>query len=201
MGLFKSKEEKRIEWEIAVRKGLSRIKKQIKSLSKNEGGYIEKAKRAKAMGADDQYEFLKKTLKKTAVQRRLLERQLLNLETAAQIKDQVEANASFAQAMAAVSKSIGQSFGSVDLTKTQAQFEKAMAQAEVMEERISIFMEMSAESMMGYEGGEEELVSDGEIDRLLSEEAATEEAVGQDREIAEGLSQIRDELKKDREKR
>jgi len=154
------------------------------------------------MGADDQYEFLKKTLKKTAVQRRLLERQLLNLETAAQIKDQVEANASFANAMGAVSKAIGQMFGSVNLTKTQANFEKAMAQAENMEERISLFMDMSAESMLGYEAdGETELVSDGEIDRMLADEAASEEGAAHDKEIADGLAAVRDELKRDREKR
>ncbi|MHC4472890.1 MAG: hypothetical protein ACYS99_18220 [Planctomycetota bacterium] len=201
MGLFKSKEEKRIEWEIQVRKGLSRIKRQIKSLEKNEKGYIEKAKRAKAMGAGDQFTFLKQTLTKTAVQRRLLERQLLNLETAAQIKDQVEANASFAEAMGALAKSIHQQFGAVDLAKTQASFEKAMAQAENMEERVSMFMDMSAESMLGYEGDSDELVSEEEIDRMLTEEAAAEESARQDREIAEGLDAVKAELKKDREKR
>jgi hypothetical protein len=201
MGLFKSKEEKRIEWTIEVRKGLARIKRQIKSLEKNERGYIEKAKRAKSMGADDQFQFLKGTLKKTAVQRRMLERQLLNLETASQIKDQVEANASFANAMGAVSKAISQMFGSVNLTKTQAGFEKAMAQAENMEERISIFMDMSSESMMGYEGDSDELVPDGEIERMLTEEAAGEESSVQDAEIAEGLAAVRDELKKNEEKK
>lgn len=201
MGLFKSKEEKRIEWEIQVRKGLGRIKRQIKNLEKNESGYIEKAKRAKSMGADDQFQFLKQTLKKTAVQRRLLERQLLNLETAAQIKDQVEANASFADAMGALAKSINQQFGAVDLAKTQANFEKAMVQAETMEERISLFMDMSAESMLGYEGDTDELVSEDEIERMLSEEAAAEEAGRQDAEIAEGLKAVREEIEKDRQKR
>ena len=201
MGLFKSKEEKRIEWEISVRKGLARIKRQVKSLEKNERGYIDKAKRAKGMGAEDQFQFLKQTLKKTAVQRRMLERQLLNLETAAQIRDQVEANAAFAEGMGAVSKSIDQIFGSVNLTKTQARFEKAMAKAESMEERISIFMDMSAESMLGYEGEGDELVTDDEIDRMLSVEAASEEASAQNQEIAEGLDAVREELKKDRQKR
>jgi hypothetical protein len=201
MGLFKSREEKRIEWTIEVRKGLARIKRQIKSLEKNERGYIEKAKRAKSMGADDQFQFLKGTLKKTAVQRRMLERQILNLETASQIKDQVEANASFATAMGAVGKAISQMFGSVNLTKTQAGFEKAMAQAENMEERISIFMDMSSESMMGYEGDSDELVPDREIERMLTEEAAGEESSVQDAEIAEGLAAVRDELKKNEEKK
>ncbi len=201
MGLFKSREEKRIEWTIEVRKGLARIKRQIKNLEKNEGGYIEKAKRAKAMGADDQFDFLKKTLKKTAVQRRMLERQLLNLETASQIKDQVEANASFANGMGAVSKAISQMFGSVNLTKTQANFEKAMAQAENMEERISLFMDMSSESMVGYESDADELVPDSEIERMLTEEAAGEEGAMQDAEIAEGLAAVREELKKNKEKK
>jgi hypothetical protein len=201
MGIFKSKAEKRIEWEITVRKGLARIRRQIASQEKNEKGYVTKAKRAKAMGASDQFAFLRATLKKTASQRRLLERQLLNLETAVQMRDQVEANASFAQAMGAVSRAIGQMFSSVDLTKTQAQFEKAMAQAQSMEERVALFLDVSAGAMTDYEGAPEDLVPDDEVDRMLGEEAAAEEGAVNDREIAEGLAAVRAELKKDRERK
>ena len=87
------------------------------------------------------------------------------------------------------------------MAKTQANVEKAMVQAETMEERISLFMDMSAESMLGYEGDADELVSEDEIDRMLTEEAAAEEGARQDAEIAEGLKAVRSEIEKDRQKR
>jgi hypothetical protein len=64
-----------------------------------------------------------------------------------------------------------------------------------------MFMDMSAESMLGYEGDTDELVSEDEIDRMLTEEAAAEESAARDREIAEGLDAVKSELKKDRQKR
>ena len=47
MGWFKSKEERGIERDIEVRKGINSIKRNIKQLRKHEKSYIEKAKRAK----------------------------------------------------------------------------------------------------------------------------------------------------------
>jgi hypothetical protein len=198
MRIFKSKEEKRIEREIEIRKGLNHIRRQIRVLGKNEKGYLEKARRAKRMGAGDQVSFLKETLRKTMSQRRMMERQLLNIETAIQIKDQVEADAAFADAMNAVSTSIAKSFKSVDLAKTQKNFEEAMLKARTMEERIGLLLDMSRESMLGDVAEDDELVSADEIDRLVEEEAVHEEEAGLDAEIAEGLSEIRSELEKGR---
>jgi len=199
MGLFKSKEEKRIEREIEIRKGLNHIRRQIRLLEKNEKGYLVKARRALQMGAGDQVEFLKGTLRKTLAQRRLMERQLLSIETAIQIKDQVQAEAAFAQAMTAVSKSIAAGFASVDLTKTQQQFEESMLKARTMEERIGLMLEMSRDSMIGDPGEEEDLVSSDEIDRLVEAEAENEEETEVDADIEAGLREIRKELGRDRD--
>jgi hypothetical protein len=198
MGLFKSKEEKRIEREIEIRKGLNHIRRQIRLLEKNEQGYLVKARRALRMGAGDQVSFLKETLRKTITQRRLMERQLLNIETAIQIKDQVQAEAAFAKAMTAVSKSIAAGFASVDLTKTQKEFEESMVKARTMEERIGFMLEMSRDSMLGDTADTEDLVSTEEIDRLVEAEAAHEEKSEVDRDIEAGLEEIRAELEKDR---
>jgi hypothetical protein len=198
MGLFKSKEEKRIEREIEIRKGLNHIRRQIKLLEKNEKDYLEKARRAGTMGAKDQLSFLKETLRKTIGQRRMMERQLLNLETAIQMKDQVEAGAGFAKALGAVSKSIAAQFASVDLTRTQKNFEEAMLKARTMEERIALLLEVSRDSMLGEVTGEEDLVSAEEIDSLVEAEVVHEETTSLDAEIEEGLREIRDELRRDR---
>jgi phage shock protein A len=198
MKIFKSKEEKRIEREIEIRKGLNHIRRQIKVLARNERGYLEKARRAIQLGSSDQVAFLKQTLRKTISQRRLMERQLLNIETAIQIKDQVEADAGFAKAMNAVSKSIASQFRSIDLTKTMRNFEEAMEKARTMEERISLMLEMSQDSMLGETADMGDLVSEEEIDLLVEEEAVHEEGTALDAEIEKGLGEVASELKKDR---
>jgi hypothetical protein len=200
MSLFKSRSEKRIEREIAIRKGLARIRRQIETLARSGRGYAEKARRARDLGAADQFEFLKAALRRTLSQQRLLERQLLCLETAAQIRDQAEAAASFAEAMSAVSRGIADSLRSVDLTKTQARFEESMQQARSMEERIALFMDLSAGAMLPEDGGGAESVPEGEVEAAL-EGAEEAEDRGADRAIAEGLAAIREELGKDREKK
>ena len=195
MGLFKSREERKIERNIEIRKGINSIKRQINKLEKHEREYLDKAKRAKRLGSASQLGFLKQTLKKTMGQRVLMERQMLNIETACQIKDQAEAHGQFAGAMTAISRSIGEMFKQTDLAKTQMQFEKAMARAQNMEERMDMFLDISAQSMFGAEGATGgELVSDDQIDNLISEEIAHEESSEIGGEIAEGLSEIEREL-------
>ncbi len=63
MSLFKSKEERRIERNIQVRKAVTQIRRQIASNAKHEADYIEKAKRARKLGWQNQYDFLKKAIK------------------------------------------------------------------------------------------------------------------------------------------
>jgi hypothetical protein len=198
MSLFKSKEERRIERNIQVRKALTQIRRQLKANEKYELDYIEKAKRARKLGWTNQYEFLKKAIKKTATIKIRLERQLLALESATQLKDQAEGHYDFAKAMNAFSKSIAEVFGSTDMAKTQVNFEKAMSKAESIEERMDAFLETTSESMFGYEGSsEEELVSDRDIEKMLEEEVAHEERKGIDDQIDKDIADIEEELNKE----
>ena len=195
MGLFKSKEERKLERDMEIRKGISEFKRNIRSLEKHEKDYIKKAKRAKQIGAKDQLEFIKKTIKQTAAQRRALERQLLAVETAAQRKNQMEAHGQFAKSLAAVSKSIAEVFGDVDWTQTQKNFEKAMAQAESFEQQVDVFLEASSETMFNETAYSDDLVSDDEIDKLIDDEVAHEESKALDADIEKGLGEIEKELK------
>lgn len=198
MGLFKSREEKRIERDIEVRKGIGSLKRNIRDLQKHEISYVQKAKRAKKIGDKEQYDFLKRQLKKTLASRRMRERQLLSIETAMQIKNQAEADADFAKSMGSVAKAIADVYGSVDLAKTQKNFEKAMMQAETLQQQMEIFVEMTQEHVMSGEiEGEDKIVSDAELDRMLSEEVAHEEGEGVDQEIEKGIKSIQDELDKE----
>jgi hypothetical protein len=197
MSLFKSKEERRIERNIQVRKAVTQIRRQIASNGKYEAEYIEKAKRARKLGWQNQYDFLKKAIKKTSTIKVRLERQLLALESAVQIKEQAEGHFEFANAMNSLSKSIAEVFGATDMAKTQVNFEKAMSQAESLEERMDTFLEMTSESMFDYEGSSEgELVKDTDIDKMLEEEITHEEKAGIDDEIENDLSAIQKEIEK-----
>ncbi len=199
MGIFKSKEEKRIERTIEVRKGINSLKRNIRDLHKHELSYITKAKRAKKMGDKDQYAFLKQQLKKTAGQKRSRERQLLSIETAMQIKNQAESDADFAKSMGSVAKAVSDVYGQVDFVKTQKNFEKAMMQAETLQQQMQIFLEMTQEHVMAGESeGQDDFVSDADIDRMLSEEVEHEEAENLDSEIEKGIQSIQDELEKDK---
>jgi hypothetical protein len=197
MSLFKSKEERRVERNIQVRKAVTQIRRQIVANDKHENDYIEKAKRARKLGWNNQYDFLKKAIKKTATIKVRLERQLLALESAAQIKEQAEGHFEFANAMNALSKSISEVFGATDMAKTQVNFEKAMSQAESLEERVDTFLEMTGDSMFDYEGSSEgQLVSDADIDKMLEEEVTHEEREGIDAQIDKDLSAIQKEIEK-----
>ena len=199
MGMFKSKEEKRIERDIEVRKGVNSLKRNIRDLAKHEFSYIAKAKKAKKIGDQSQYDFLKRQLKKTAGQRRMRERQLLSIETAVQIKNQAESDADFAKSMGSVAKAVSEVYGSVDFVKTQKNFEKAMMQAETLQQQMEIFLEMTQEHVMSGEvEGEDQVVSDAEIDKMLDEEVVHEEGGALDKDIEKGLKDIQDELDRER---
>jgi hypothetical protein len=63
---------------------------------------------------------------------------------------------------------IGRVFGEMDLTKTQTQWEKAVSQAGSLEQRMDLFLDsMEQSGAAASPSGNEELVSDAEIDRMI----------------------------------
>ena len=196
MGLFKSKDERRIERNIQIQKTLGVFAGQIKKLKGQESAYIAAGKEARRAAAPQQLELAKKALKATVAQRRRLDQQLLTLKIAVQMKEQAETHAEFAQALRGVSKTIADMFGSADMVQTQKDFEMAMAKAQSMEQRVDLFLNSASGSMFGEPMGEGEIVSDAEIDRLIETEAAAAEGAA-DAEIDKGLKEIRKELGKE----
>jgi len=184
VALFKSSEQRRVEREIKIRQGIRRIERAIREQGKFQDEFIRNAQRAKAIGDDAQYKFIRNSLKKTATIRKMLERQLLAVKNALLIKRQAEASADFSTAMGTMATEISRLFGQTDLTKTQADWEKAMVQSQTMQERMDMFLEsvedlaaQDAESVAA--GGE--VVSDDDIDRMIAAEAEAEHAKEMDR--------------------
>src|SRR5438477_10933199 len=177
MGLFKSKDERRIEREMKVKSGMRSIERSIRQQEKFAEDFIKNARHAKQIGDNGQYLFIRSALKKTAVVKKMLERQLLAIKNAMLISQQAQASQQFAESMNVMAQQIGAIFGEMDLTQTQAQWEKAVAQAGSMEERMEIFlgsMEDTATSTSAS-GAREDIVTDDEIDRMINAELLASE--------------------------
>ena len=169
MGLFKSKDERRIEREMKIRGGIRAIERSIRQQAKFAEDFIKNAQHAKKIGDNGQYLFIRSALKKTAAVKKMLERQLLAIKNAMLIQQQAQASQQFAESMNLMAKEISRVFGEMDLTQTQAQWERAVAQAGSIEERMELFLDSMEQAATSGEpasaGGE--LVSDEEIDRMI----------------------------------
>jgi hypothetical protein len=195
MGLFKSKDERRIEREMKIRQGMRSIEKSVRQQEKFADDFIKNAQHARKIGDEGQYQFIRSALKKTAAVKKMLERQLLAIKNAMLIQQQAQASQQFAESMNLMAGEIGRIFGEMDLTQTQAQWEKAVAQAGSMEERMEVFldsMEQSAISGGQATSSKEELVSDEEIDRMIQADvlAAEKQELGK-------LDQLESEIAKE----
>src|SRR5688500_14196882 len=188
MGLLKSKDERRIEREMKIRGGMRAIEKSIRQQEKFSEDFIKNAQHARKIGDEGQYRFIRSALKKTAAVKKMLERQLLAIKNAMLIQQQAAASQQFAESMSLMAREIGRTFGEMDLTKTQADWERAVAQAGSMEERMEVFlesMEQSAISGAGAMTSREDLVSDDEIDRMIQADvlAAEKQELGKPDEL------------------
>src|SRR4051795_4272653 len=163
MGLFKSKDERRIEREMKIKGGMRAIERSIRQQEKFADDFIKNAQHAKRIGDQGQYLFIRNALKKTAAVKKMLERQLLAIKNAMLVSQQAPASQQFAESMNLMAVQIAQVFGEMDLTKTQAQWEKAVVQAGSMEERMELFldsMEDAARTGGAASVAKEDLVSD-----------------------------------------
>jgi hypothetical protein len=177
MGLFKSKDERRIEREMKIRQGLRSIEKSIRQQEKFSDDFIKNAQHAKKIGDEQQYQFIRGALKKTATVKKMLERQMLAIKNAMLINQQALASREFAESMNLMAQEIGKTFGEMDLTKTQSQWEKAVAQAGSMEERMELFLDSMEQSAIAGSSGttNNTLVSDDEIDRMIQADVLASE--------------------------
>jgi hypothetical protein len=169
MGLFKSKDERRVEREMRIRTGMRSIEKSIRQQEKFADDFIKNAQHAKKIGDENQYQFIRGALKKTAAVKKMLERQLLAIKNAMLIQQQAQASQQFAESMNLMAREIGRVFGEMDLTQTQAQWERAVSQAGSMEERMDIFLDSMEQTAIAGSSSttKDELVSDEEIDRMI----------------------------------
>lgn len=166
---FLSKAEKQRRREQEIRRGMMHIRRHIKTLGKNIVDFREKAVEARRIGANDQLKMITDSIKRSLLQMRTQERQLLAIETAIQLKNQAESMSQFASSMQAVSSSISEAFGNTNLDKTIEQYEQAMLQADDMNMAMDVFLNTTSE-MLDVNALDENLVDDTEVQQMLNED-------------------------------
>ena len=188
MGLFKSKKEREFEKNLEIKKGFTKFRREITSLEKNEKEWIDKYRRAKKLNNKANMDFIKANLRKTLSLRKALESQLLLLESAVQMKNQMEAHEQFSKSLMAISDAIGTSFEKTDIAKVQKNFERAMSQAETMSEMMDIFLDMSQNTII-TDAANLDNITDEDVDTLLEE--ISEE---KDKDLMKDLKEMENEL-------
>ena len=194
MGLFKSKDERRIEREMKIRAGLRSIERSIRQQEKFAEDFVKNAQHAQKIGDQGQYQFIRSALKRTAAVKKMLERQLLSMKNAMLIQQQAQASQQFAESMTLMAGEISRVFGEMDLSKTQVQWEKAVAQAGSLEERMDVFLDSMQDSATSSTpvSAKEDLVSDDEIDRMIQADVLA----GEKAELGK-LDQLESEIAKE----
>jgi hypothetical protein len=175
MGLFKSKDERRVEREMKIRSGIRAIERSIRQQEKFSEDFIKNARHARKIGDEQQYQFIRGALKRTAAVKRMLERQLLAIKNAMLVQQQAQASQQFADSMNIMAREIGRTFSELDLTKTQSDWERAMTQASTIEERMDLFLDSMETAPSATPATSSESVSDDEIDRMIEADVLAEE--------------------------
>ena len=153
------------------------IERSVRQQEKFAEDFIKNAQHARKIGDEQQYQFIRSALKKTAAVKKMLERQLLAIKNAMLIQQQAQASQQFAESMTLMASEIGRVFGEMDLSKTQAQWERAVNQAGSIEERMELFLDSMEQSAIagGTTTAREELVTDAEIDKMIQSDLLANE--------------------------
>jgi hypothetical protein len=187
--LFKSKQQREMDRNIAIQRALAMHRQQVGKLEQHERGYMEKALRAKKSGDQANFQRLCAMVAQTVNERRAIESQLLYFETMLQTRDKAKLFQEFAGGMKAMTKSISEAFAGLNTSEIMRDVETAMAQSGQMESAMNLVLDrISAnQSFVGVpEGG---LTATG-VEQMLNEKTVLENA-DFDKQIESGLAALR----------
>lgn len=191
--LFKSKQQRETERQIAIQRALSLHRQHINKLQKHEREYMEKAVRAKKQGDKANFSRLCGMVAQTTNHRRAIESQLLHFETILQKRDQFRLMKDFAGGLKAMARSMGDVVKEVNAEDMLKDVETSLAHNTQMEATMDLVLDRISSSGIG-ESASSEGISAEEIERIVGERAAAEEGSAIDQEIDAGLKAIEKEL-------
>lgn len=165
MGLFKSKEEKERERNMAIKKSMRDLEKHIVELEKGEKVFAEAVRVAQEQNLPQQIEKARQGLKESITEKKRTYMMLLDAKMMVQRRDMMARQKTFLGAVKTITKSIFESMKGVNVSKIAAGFDEAiegaMAQTEEFDSMIDQTLSSGDFSSNSYE------VSDDEIDKIL----------------------------------
>lgn len=189
----KSKEEKEIEREIRHRKARATLQHYIERLENLQSMVYDQGKQAAKLG-DDKF-VTRQAMKYLALQERIKrgQKMLLLMEEARLQKEMVKISGDFITFARDVSQSVFEGPDVDKIAHMQVEMEKAMAQAEKIDEALSVALDMASEGILSSQDFSQKNVE--QIAKTMQGEAETEEK-GLDERISKGIKEVEDMMKK-----
>ncbi len=199
MGLMKklkgkSQQEKDIEREIEYRKAKAKLKNYIGKVEELQRMVFDQGKQAAKLGDD---KFLKRQAGKyLTLQDRVRkgQRMLLLMDEVRLQKEMVKVSGDFVSFAHGISESIFEGPDTEKIANMQMELEKSMAQAESIDEALSVALDMANEGILGSESFSESSMD--EIAKTMEGEVETEEESVLDERISKGVKEVAEMMKK-----
>lgn len=190
----KSKKEKEIEREINYRKAKATLQNYIGKLEGLQKMVYKQGRQAARLG--DEKFIRRQAAKYLALQERIKKGQkmLLLMEEARLQKEMVKVSGDFVSFARDISETIFEAPDTEKIVGMQVELEKAMQQAETIDETLSVAIDMTSEGILSAENFSEKNVD--EIMKTMEGEAETEEETALDERITKGIKEVEEMMKK-----
>jgi hypothetical protein len=190
----KSREEKEIEREIRHRKARATLQHYLERLGNLQTMVYNQGKQAAKLG-DDKF-VTRQAAKYLALQERMKrgQKMLLLMEEARLQREMVKVSGDFITFARDVSQSVFEGPDVDKIAHMQVEMAKAMAQAEKIDEALSVALDMANEGILSSQDFSEKNVT--EIAKAMQGEAETEEK-GLDERISKGVKEVEDMMKRE----
>lgn len=185
--------EKEISTKIRIRRTLNDMKLQSSKLDGFKKDYIEKARQAALINNKQTYNLAKQGLKLCLSKQRFLDSMVANFEIALQMNEMNKVINGFVSGMNLIADEMKGVTSTIDITKAQAAYEKALASNQGQYEALDAFLREAEGSIESFAGNEND-VSEDELDMLINNEACDSED-SLDKEIDEKIANVRQKMK------
>jgi len=184
--------QKEFQTRIKIKQTLNKMKNQSNKLEEFKNNYIESAKKAALNGSEEAYKLAKTGLKICLTKQKYLDQMITNFELSLQVTDMNKVVTEFFSGINLLSEQMSEMTAGVDMSQAQLAYERALANNESQYDALSAFLNTAGESIESI-NGTESAISDEEIDKLISVQAAdTMDNI--DREIDGKISQLREKI-------
>lgn len=187
-----ARKEKETKIKLSIRKTLNSMKAQSAKLDSFKKEYIDKARKAVLINNKQTYNLAKQGLRLCLSKQRFLDSMIGNFEIALQMNEMNKVINEFVGGMSLISEEMKGITSSIDISKAQLAYEKALANNEGQYEALDAFLREAECSIEAFSGAEND-VSEDELDKLINNQAVDcEEKL--DIEIDQRIDAIRQKM-------